>query len=209
MRHLKTKKRLSGFLTNLGNLRKVSRIDICLRANPAATHGVDEGGGDVLGHVLQAHSTGGDEPNAGEGAGQSLHGTQTAVHVCREKFHDLQTVLDGHHNLGRSGAAGRDGNIVLYTPCHGLLVIAGGDDELSTTRNGKFGLLKVYHRSGTHQHIRAIFIDCLDGICGGCRAERDLHHINAASQHCFGSGNCLRRIIQNNHRHYAAHGKSL
>lgn len=121
---------LPGVQAQLGNLAPVARGNVRLGADPAAAHGVDEGGVDVLSDVVAVHAAGGQELHAHKGSGQILHGLQAAVNIGREELDHFQAVFHGAHDLGGGDAAGGDGDAVLHAVAHHLFAEAGGDDEL-------------------------------------------------------------------------------
>ena len=126
---------------------------MALGHGPAAADRLDERGVQVLGQVVVVDAAGGDELQTDEGAGERLKGFESAVHAGREELDDLQAVLERHHDLGGRDAAGRHRNVVFAAPGHGLLVIAGGDDELRAALDGQLGLLHVHDGAGADQHL--------------------------------------------------------
>ena len=66
--------------------------NICLGAQPAAAHSVDEGGADVLSQIFCIDTTGGHKANAHESSGNGLHGFETAVDIGGEELNDLHAV---------------------------------------------------------------------------------------------------------------------
>ena len=179
------------------------RRDVRLAAQPAAAHSVDKRRRQIIAQVLFVHAAGGDEPDAAEGTGQGLHGVQAAIDVGREELDHLQAVGHGGHDLRGGHAAGGHGHIVPHAPVHDLLAEAGGHDEARAHLHRLFALLQGDHRTGAHQHIRALTGHGGDGIRRGVGAEGDLHNVHAAGQQGLRRGDRVIRVFKDhngNHR---------
>ena len=209
MGHLEAQQGLAAFLAQLGDLVKVAGCNIGLGADPAAAHGMDVGIGNELAHVLQVHAAGGDEFHAAEGTGQGLDGAQAAIDIGGEELQHLQSVLQGHHDLGGGDTAGADGNAVVAAPGHHFLIIAGGDDELGAAFHSQLALLQIHHGAGAHQHFGDLSGHGSDGVGSGSGAEGDLHHVNAAGHHGLGSGDGVLGIFQHHNGNNTGAGHSF
>ena len=158
---------------------------------------MDEGSVDIFLDVRSIDTAGGQELQTHKGSGQVLHGIQTAVDIGGEELDHLQTMLQSGHDLGGSDAAGGNGNVVFYTPCHHLFAVAGGNDELGAHFHCQLALLQVHDGAGTDQNIGAVFSNSADGFrCAG-GAEGDLHGVNTAGSHGLGSGDSILDLVQN------------
>ena len=106
VRDLKAERGASRLLAERGDLFKIARRDVRLRADPAAADGMDERRSNELADVLAVDAAGRDELDPAERAGQGLHGGQAAIDAGREELHDLEAELHRGHDLCRGHAAG-------------------------------------------------------------------------------------------------------
>ena len=209
VRDLKAERGASRLLAERGDLFKIARRDVRLRADPAAADGMDERRGNELADVLAVDATGRDELDPAERAGQGLHGGQAAIDAGREELHDLEAELHRGHDLCRGHAAGSHGDAIVHAPADDLFVKAGRNDELCAALDGFFALLERNNGARADEHVGAVFGDSLDGIRSSSRAERDLHHVHAAGQQRLRRCHGVLCLIQYDNRHNSRHFKSF
>ena len=183
-----------------GDLFEVAGSDIGLGKDPAAAHGVDEGGRDILAHILGIDAACRNELDPAKGAGQSLHGTQDTVDIGREEFNHVQSQFHSGHDLAGGDATWGDGHAVVDTPLYDLRIKAGRDDEFGPHLHRLLTLLQRDDRTGAHQHVWTVVRHRLDGIGRSCRTERDLHYVNPTRQECLRSGHRILSVVNHNYR---------
>ena len=102
-----------------------------------------------------------------------------------------------------------NGDVSLHTPCNYFGVKARRDNEFRAAFQRLFALVERDNCASADQHFRAVFADHLDGIRCCSRAERDFHHVHAASKQRPRGRNGIFCVIQNDYWHNTSAPESI